>query len=103
MRTWGVDPSADSGSYFVVEEQLLVAPDDVREVRQKLHAVAHERAVRSLRDGLQLRAEDDRAHLQRRLFQLRHGHACLERSHQSARVLADDDLDLKPAGRKRHA
>src|SRR6187551_3085966 len=45
--------------HFVVEEELLILADDVREVRQKLHAVADEWIVRLAFHGhcLQLRAE----------------------------------------------
>ena len=59
--------------------------------------------MRFRRDGLQLRAEHDRADLHRRLLQLGHDDRRLERSHQPGRVLADDDLDREASGRQRHA
>ena len=52
---------------------------------------------------LQLRAEHDRADLQRRLLQLGHDDRRLERADRAVRVLADDDLDREAAGRQRDA
>ena len=85
-----------------MEEHLLVLADDVRQVWDQLFAIADQRIVFGVLRRLELRAEHHRADFERRLLQLRHGHGRLERSDQSARVLANDDLHGEAPWRKRH-
>ena len=90
--------------HLVVEEQLLIPADHVREVGEELDAVAHERVVGpAFRRRLELRAEHDRADLHRRGLELGHVDRRLERADSACRVLARHDFHRKAPRRQRHA
>src|SRR4029078_2020130 len=90
--------------HFVIKIQLLIVPDDVRDVGDDFDALSYERTGCFPNvDGLQLGAEQNRTDFYRGLFQLRNDERAFERSHLAAGIFSNGNLHGESAWRQRCA
>ena len=85
---------------LVKQIQVLILPEDVRQVGHQLETVAGEWAITFLPRGDALAGKHNRTHLEWSLAQIRHVNVSFERSHVSGLILTHHELEVIQARRQ---